>query len=71
VEENILSLNDGFLLVPEPSGSGDIPAANHGQASSLSYADGHAELHEWHDFVLRKSGSTDTQWLAAHVTVLK
>ena len=71
VEENILSLNDGFLLVTEPGGGSDTPAANHGQASSLSYADGHAELHEWHDYVLGKSGSTDTQWLAAHVTVLK
>jgi hypothetical protein len=70
VEENILSINDGFFFVTEPSGTGDHPAANHGQASSLSFADGHAELHEWHDAVLGKTGSTDDQWLAAHLTVM-
>jgi type II secretory pathway pseudopilin PulG len=70
-EENVLSLNDGFLFVMEPGGSGDRPGANHGLASSLSYADGHAELHEWHDYVLGKIGTTDEQWLAAHLTVLK
>jgi type II secretory pathway pseudopilin PulG len=70
-DENPQSLNDGFLLMSEPGGGNDRPAVNHGLASSFSFADGHTELHGWHDYLLGKSGTTDNQWLAAHLTVLK
>jgi type II secretory pathway pseudopilin PulG len=69
-DENPMSLNDGFLLIDEPGGLGDTPAVNHGNCSSLTFADGHAELHPWHDSIL--NGGTDTGnntdgfWLAAH-----
>jgi prepilin-type N-terminal cleavage/methylation domain-containing protein/prepilin-type processing-associated H-X9-DG protein len=68
-DENPASLNDGFLLIPEPGGSGDHPAVNHGNSSSLTFADGHAQLHKWNDVLLNKPGNTDTAWLAAHVSV--
>jgi prepilin-type N-terminal cleavage/methylation domain-containing protein/prepilin-type processing-associated H-X9-DG protein len=68
-DENPLTINDGFLLIPEPGGSGDHPAVNHGNSSSLTFADGHAQLHKWNDVLLNKPGTTDTAWLAAHVSV--
>jgi prepilin-type processing-associated H-X9-DG protein len=68
-DENPASINDGFLLIPEPGGSGDRPAVNHGNSSSLTFADGHAQLHKWNDYLIGKPGNTDTAWLAAHVSV--
>jgi len=67
-DENPQTLNDGFLLIDMPGGSGDHPAVNHGNSSSLTYGDGHAQLHKWNDALLGKSGTTDYAWLAAHVT---
>ena len=69
-DENPLSLNDGFLLIAMPGGTGDHPAVNHGNSSSLTYGDGHVQLHKWNDALLGKSGTADYQWLAAHVTCL-
>jgi prepilin-type processing-associated H-X9-DG protein len=73
LDENPDSLNDGFLLVSIPSGNGDRPAVNHGNASAMTFADGHAALHKWRDAFLvpKGTGTTDNQWLAAHTTVLK
>jgi prepilin-type N-terminal cleavage/methylation domain-containing protein/prepilin-type processing-associated H-X9-DG protein len=72
-DENPASINDGFLLVPLPEADNDRPAVNHGNYSSLSYADGHAQLHLWHDAFLwpPRIGSNDTIWLAAHVSCLQ
>jgi prepilin-type N-terminal cleavage/methylation domain-containing protein/prepilin-type processing-associated H-X9-DG protein len=70
-DENPTSLNDGFLLIEEPGGGGDAPAVNHGNASSLTFADGHAQLHKWRDALLvprKGSGMTDTRWLGQHVS---
>ncbi len=67
-DENPLSLNDGFLLVDPGSGTGDRPAVNHANASSFTFADGHAQTHKWHDSLLGKPGTTDDAWLAAHIT---
>jgi prepilin-type N-terminal cleavage/methylation domain-containing protein len=73
-DENPKSINDGFLLIDMPGGGGDEPAVNHGNSSSLTYGDGHAQLHKWNDILLGKPagapGTTDDNWLAAHVTVL-
>lgn len=69
-DENPLSINDGFLLIDMPGGAGDHPAVNHGNSSSLTYGDGHCQLHKWNDALLGHSGTTDYQWLALHVTVL-
>jgi len=77
VEENPLGLNDGFFLY-NASGIaiGDRPAANHGNSGSFSFADGHAELHPWHDAFLNtrtdySASQQDPIWLAAHGTVHK
>ena len=67
-DENPLSLNDGFLLITEPYGGGDRPAVNHASASSFTFADGHAQTHKWHDYVLGKPGTTDNAWLGSHIT---
>ncbi|MGA2248883.1 MAG: hypothetical protein ABSH48_28350, partial [Verrucomicrobiota bacterium] len=72
VDENPLSINDGFLLISEPSGGNDHPAVNHGQSSTITSADGHAMLHKWRDALLTNpAGSTgsDFAWLAAHVSI--
>jgi len=69
-DENPKSLNDGFLLIEEPGGGGDSPAVNHGSSSALTFADGHAQLHKWHDDILvpTKPGMTDDKWLSQHVS---
>jgi prepilin-type N-terminal cleavage/methylation domain-containing protein len=72
LDENPASLNDGwFLYIADGSGMNDRPAINHGNLSSFSYADGHAQLHKWTDKFLSygSSGSgKDTVWLAQHGT---
>jgi prepilin-type N-terminal cleavage/methylation domain-containing protein/prepilin-type processing-associated H-X9-DG protein len=81
LDENPLSLNDGFFLVQETLGSGttpppvndaydDQPAANHGNASSFAFADGHVALHQWHDTFLKIGGAdgSDSAWLDAHAS---
>jgi hypothetical protein len=78
VDENPLSLNDGFFLVDPSnpnSGGVDKPAVNHGKSSSFSYSDGHAALRKWTDCFLypfaNNSAYGDNQWLCAHATVHK
>ena len=72
LDENPASINDGwFLYIADGSGMNDRPAINHGNLSSFSYADGHAQLHKWVDTFLTygSSGSgNDTKWLAQHGT---
>jgi prepilin-type N-terminal cleavage/methylation domain-containing protein/prepilin-type processing-associated H-X9-DG protein len=76
LDENPESLNDGwflFVVNGNPPNVNDTPAVNHGRTSSFSFADGHAELIEWHDAFLHaqrpgSSGGTDTQWLSDHGT---
>ncbi len=78
LDENPLSLNDGwflFHLTGTPPTVNDTPAVNHGNLSSFSFADGHAELQLWHDAFLRdqapgSAGGVDTQWLADHGTYI-
>lgn len=74
LDENPLSLNDGyFLFVAAGTSVNDRPAVNHGNSSSFSFADGHCELHKWVDAYLTPNGTgpTDPKWLAAHGTVKK
>ena len=72
LDENPLSLNDGwFLYILDGNDINDRPAVNHGRSSSFSFADGHAELHLWHDVFLTTDSAgegDDTQWLAQHGT---
>jgi len=74
LDENPQSLNDGwFAFAASGSGVQDIPAVNHGNLSSFSYADGRAQLHKWVDRFkgINASGTQDPGWLAAHGTIHK
>jgi prepilin-type N-terminal cleavage/methylation domain-containing protein len=80
LDENPGSINDGFLLVSESLNPnnlqlGDRPAVNHGYSSSFSFADGHAELHQWHNVFLNINSTlataSDNLWLTSHATVKK
>ncbi len=76
LDENPTSLNDGwFEYILNGQGINDRPAVNHGDSSSFSFADGHAELHQWRDAFLKynstyKQGDKDPSWLASHGTYL-
>jgi prepilin-type N-terminal cleavage/methylation domain-containing protein/prepilin-type processing-associated H-X9-DG protein len=73
LDENPLSLNDGFFRV-DVLGVGDRPAVNHGNGTtSFTFADGHAQLIKWHNTFLTLNGvaASDSQWLNTHATCLK
>lgn len=82
LDENPASLDDGFFYVFESinpntlSLAENFPAVNHGNSTSFTFADGHAELHKWRDVFLNistaSSGnptSSDNIWLTSHATV--
>ena len=73
LDENPKSINDGYFNL-FPKTVDDRPAVNHGNSTSFSFADGHAQLHQWVDIYLTPTGSNpssvDQQWLATHGTVL-
>ncbi|HWD17699.1 MAG TPA: prepilin-type N-terminal cleavage/methylation domain-containing protein [Verrucomicrobiae bacterium] len=71
-DENPKTINDGFLLIHMPDGGNDAPAVNHGNASSMTFADGHAQIHKWQDALLVPAKGTskkDLAWMAQHTTV--
>jgi prepilin-type N-terminal cleavage/methylation domain-containing protein/prepilin-type processing-associated H-X9-DG protein len=50
IDEHPSSINDAYFLNnPDGNGNtwGDAPAAYHGGAAGLSFADGHSEIHKW------------------------
>ena len=71
LDENPKSINDGYFNM-FPSSLDDRPAVNHGNSTSFTFADGHAQLHKWTDTYLLTSGgstsSADHQWLVTHGT---
>lgn len=72
VDEQPQSINDGFLVVDVNLQAGDLPAIYHNSCSTLSFADGHGEIHEWRDdFAVPTGPNTgkDRKWLVAHTTV--
>ena len=82
LDENPVSLDDGFFLLIESVNPNALslnenhPAVNHGTSTSLSFADGHAELHKWNNAFLSinlNAGATssDNLWLTSHATVKK
>ncbi len=80
VDENPTSLNDGFLrVIPDRSSWSDFPAINHGNSSSFTFADGHAQLQKWRDAFLYANLSPpnsllngiDNTWFTSHATVHK
>jgi prepilin-type N-terminal cleavage/methylation domain-containing protein/prepilin-type processing-associated H-X9-DG protein len=72
LDEDPLTLNDGFFLL-RPTSLNDRPAVNHGNSTSFSFADGHAQLKKWNDVFLNDKSTTsgpttDNQWLVEHAT---
>ena len=54
LEENMCSMNDGYLQVKNGSPVWpDVPGSYHIWNCGMSYADGHCELHKWLTSVLR------------------
>jgi prepilin-type N-terminal cleavage/methylation domain-containing protein/prepilin-type processing-associated H-X9-DG protein len=54
LDEHPDSINDGYFLNSEKDSSSaqvwtDLPASYHDGAASFSFADGHSELHRWHN----------------------
>jgi prepilin-type N-terminal cleavage/methylation domain-containing protein len=75
LDENVNSINDGFLYgnpITTTVG-GDKPAINHANSSSLSFADGHCQLKKWSNTFLKGSGfsNSDNQWFSIHLTYLQ
>jgi prepilin-type N-terminal cleavage/methylation domain-containing protein/prepilin-type processing-associated H-X9-DG protein len=80
LDENPLSINDGFFRgIPNRSSWSDFPAVNHGNSSSFTFADGHAQLQKWRDAFLYPNpvqtappnsllNGVDNTWLTAHMT---
>jgi prepilin-type processing-associated H-X9-DG protein len=79
LDENTASINDGFFFGnPTLGGIGDRPAVNHGHASSMSFADGHAEIHPWNNTFLNTNSvggiaakQSDGVWLAQHLSAIQ
>jgi prepilin-type N-terminal cleavage/methylation domain-containing protein/prepilin-type processing-associated H-X9-DG protein len=81
IDENPNSINDGwFLVFMHQRVWRDYPASYHGNAGSLSFADGHAEIRRWKDSnVLSKAptmgarpdtgANNDFDWLQERTSV--
>lgn len=53
LEENMCSMNDGYLQVNDGTPLfPDVPGSYHIWSTGVSYADGHAEIHKWRTSVL-------------------
>ena len=84
LDESALSLNDGYFASCmlgydpyTPSGQCfcDLPASYHNYAGSFSFADGHSEIHAWHDsrtwtttvntstYIEQSPNNVDLDWL--------
>jgi prepilin-type N-terminal cleavage/methylation domain-containing protein/prepilin-type processing-associated H-X9-DG protein len=47
-EENMYSINDGYLEIDSHGGTfPDVPGAYHNNALGMSFADGHSQIHKW------------------------
>jgi prepilin-type N-terminal cleavage/methylation domain-containing protein/prepilin-type processing-associated H-X9-DG protein len=50
MDENPWSINDAFMVInPNDTTWVDHPASYHNDACGISFCDGHAEIHLWHD----------------------
>jgi prepilin-type processing-associated H-X9-DG protein len=84
LDERWTCINDGWFWAPNfQYNVNDLPAINHGNSSSVAFADGHAELHKWGDAKFMKltayippsgvnlPGSEDADWMWQHFTAKK
>ena len=79
-EENPNTINDGYLqvsILTSKPGFPDVPAAYLGSACAFSFADGHAEVHQWRTGTLisakgawpnliNGNQNVDWQWFSSH-----
>lgn len=85
IDEHPDHLNDGFFVtvmdgydprVPGRWQIGNLPARFHGDASGISFADGHSELKRWRDERTRRApaplspspNNPDVEWLMERAT---
>ena len=77
LDERQTEIDDGWFWGPgQLYNVENLPAINHGNSSSISFADGHAELHHWLDpkfialttYGANLPGSVDAQWMWMHFT---
>jgi prepilin-type N-terminal cleavage/methylation domain-containing protein/prepilin-type processing-associated H-X9-DG protein len=82
LDERWTEIDDGWFWGPGfDFNVENLPGINHGNSSSISFADGHAELHHWRDgkFLaltlfqdgLILPGSMDADWMWNHFTAKK
>lgn len=91
IDEHPGSINDGNFGVAMPGANLasariiDVPASHHNRSGSLSFADGHAELHLWRDprtsppvqygsftaLVVASPNNQDVRWLSDRTSSLK
>ena len=84
VDEHPDSINDGYFLNTTNGQWTDLPASYHNGGCSFSFADGHTEIHHWHDastvlppqpfvanlpIALRSDDMTDLNWVLQHTSV--
>ena len=85
IDEHPDSINDGYFInnLTGAPAWGDIPTSFHNSGASISYVDGHAEVHKWMSTVTTQPvrysyfsaafdslGRADFQWLVARTAVL-
>lgn len=90
IDEHCDSINDGRFAVEMTGANGDdgtalvdVPASYHDGAAGVSFADGHAEIHGWHDsrtkmpitghygergLVTQSPSNPDASWLQQHTS---
>jgi prepilin-type N-terminal cleavage/methylation domain-containing protein/prepilin-type processing-associated H-X9-DG protein len=70
-EENLWSINDGYLEIDSHAGGfPDVPGAYHDNALGISFADGHAQIHKWQTQLLKNAkghsvtgGKENVDWI--------
>jgi len=70
-EENMWTINDGYLEIDSHGGSfPDVPAAYHDNGLGISFADGHAQIHKWQTTLLKNAkthsvsaGTANVDWI--------
>lgn len=81
IDERSDSIDDGYFAIDEVVAQlANLPAGYHNGASGITFADGHAEIHKWHDArtlpplspnfqkFVSCPGSPDLIWLQQHGT---
>lgn len=86
LDEHPDSISDGYFLnTPDNLEWVDVPGSYHNGGGSFSFADGHTEIHRWHDVstmlpprpdviqwplqLLRSDELTDFNWIIQHTSV--